>query len=382
MFKKYYKKFSLILLLIYISLIFTGCWDYMDLEDRSLVVSFGLDSPAPDRVRFDAEIAEFITSSPQQASYNLSHFFGEGSNFDKARVDLQVQVRGPLSNGAATTVILSERFAMSDLLEPYLNRANRQFDLRKTITLIISRKTPEELFNLSDSTKSSIGFFIENNVNTLFERSHIDVSIGDAASASRIKGLGLVIPCIDIVDGKVQYIGLGVIKDFKLVDIIDLWDSPGVLFIMSPKTPLVLTMDDPKFPNNILTFTTLAKNPKIKTRYENGKVFINVSLSVNASLQFQYYLEGKTEDDIKDLEEALSKHIKKIITEQVQKSQHDYKVDIFQFVKYFRAQNPIVYRKVDWEKVYPEAEVNINVKSNITDKNAMDYENKKELNKR
>lgn len=382
MLKKYYKKFSLILLLIYTSLIFTGCWDYLDLEDRSLIVSFGVDSPAPDRIRFDAEIAEFITSSPQQASYNLSHFFGEGSNFDKARVDLQVQVRGPLSNGTATTVVLSERFAVSDFLEPYLNRANRQLDLRKTVTLIISRKTPEELFKMSDSTQNSIGFFIENNVDTLFQRSHIDVSIGDAASASRIKGLGLLIPCIDIIDGKVQYIGLGVIKDFKLVDIIDLWDTTGVLFIMSPKAPLVLNMDDPKSPGNVLSFTALAKKPKIKTRYENGKVFIDVSLSVNASLQFQYYLQGKTEDDIKELEEAFSNHIKKIITEQVQKSQLNYKVDIFQFVKFFRAQNPIAYRQLEWEKVYPEAEVNINVKSNITDKNAMDYENKKELNKR
>lgn len=380
--KKHYKKISFLLVLTCFSLFFTACWDYKDIEDRALIVSFGVDTPAPDRVRFDAEIAEFRPMSPQQTTYEISHFSGEGSNFDKARADLQVQARGPLSNGPATAVIVSERFAQSKFFEEYLNRANRQYDLRKTVTLLISKKPPSDLMELSTKENTSIGFFVENNIQSLFQDTHVDISLANVLSESRIKDLGLLLPTIDIVEGKPQFIGLSVIKDFKLVDTIDIQNSTGVLFLMSPNNPLVLTLADPKHPTNVLTISTRVKNRKIKTSWEKGKAIINVSLSANASLTFQYELQGKSPEDIKELEDVLSKHIKEMITESVSKSQNNYKVDIFEFVKYFKAQNPIQYRQIEWGKVYPEAQVNVDVKVNVTDKNAMEYENKEKLDKR
>lgn len=380
--KKHYKKISFLLVLTCFSLFFTACWDYKDIEDRALIVSFGVDTPAPDRVRFDAEIAEFRPMSPQQTTYEISHFSGEGSNFDKARADLQVQARGPLSNGPATAVIVSERFAQSKFFEEYLNRANRQYDLRKTVTLLISKKPPSDLMELSTKENTSIGFFVENNIQSLFQDTHVDISLANVLSESRIKDLGLLLPTIDIVEGKPQFIGLSVIKDFKLVDTIDIQNSTGVLFLMSPNNPLVITLADPKHPTNVLTISTRVKNRKIKTSWEKGKAIINVSLSANASLTFQYELQGKSPEDIKELEDVLSKHIKEMITESISKSQNNYKVDIFEFVKYFKAQNPIQYRQIEWGKVYPEAQVNVDVKVNVTDKNAMEYENKEKLDKR
>lgn len=380
--KKHYKKISFFLLLTYFSLFFTACWDYKDIEDRALVVSFGVDTPAADTVRFDAEIADFRPMSPQQTTYQISHFSGEGSNFDKARANLQVQAKGPLSNGPATAVIVSERFAQSNFFEDYLNRANRQYDLRKTVTLLVSKRPPSDLMELSTKQNTSIGFFVENNIQSLFKDTHVDISIANVIAESRIKDLGLLLPTIDIVEGKPQYIGLSVIKDFKLVDIIDLDNSTGIMFLMSPNNPLILTLSDPKHPTNVLTISTRVKNRKIKTSWKNGKAIINVFLSTNASLSFQYELQGKSPEDIKELEDVLSKHIEKMIMESVSKSQNDYKVDIFEFIKYFKAQNPIQYRQIEWGKVYPEAEVTVDVKVNITDKNAMEYENKEKLDKR
>ncbi|WP_097028329.1 Ger(x)C family spore germination protein [Clostridium peptidivorans] len=380
--KKHYKKLSLLLLLTYFSLLFTACWDYKDIEDRALILSFGVDTPVPDRIRLDAEIAEFRPMSAQQTTYNITHFFGEGSNFDKARENLQVKTKGPLSNGPATAVIVSERLAQSDLFEDYLNRANRQYDLRKTVNLLISKRAPSDLMQLSTKSNTSIGFFVENNIQSLFKDTHIDISLANVITESRIKDLAVLIPTIDVVEGKPQYIGLGVIKDLKLIDIIDAADSNGVLFLMSPKTPLVLTLADPKSPANVLTFSTLVKKHKIKTSWENEKAVINVFLSVDASLTFQYKLQRKSSEDINELKYVLSNYIKKMITESINKSQQNYKVDIFEFVKHFKAQNPIQYRQIEWGKVYPEAEINVDVNVNITDKNAMEYENKDKLDKR
>jgi spore germination protein KC len=73
MLKKHIKYLSLFITLGFISLVFTGCWDYKDIEKRSLVMTIALDKAGADKVRFDDEVAEFVYSTTSQVKYNLIH---------------------------------------------------------------------------------------------------------------------------------------------------------------------------------------------------------------------------------------------------------------------------------------------------------------------
>jgi spore germination protein KC len=278
--------------------------------------------------------------------------------------------------------VVGEKFAKENGIEEYLNRINKLYDIRKTINLVISRVPTKDLIENSVKENRSVGFFVEDNIRTLFKRSHINVTIAKAVSDNRIDGLGTLIPCIDIVDGKLKYAGLGVIKDSKLIDILSLWDTTGIHLVDAPKVPLIITLTDPEDASNTTVFKLTNIKKKVKTSYDNDEVTIDLSLDVKAFMTHQYKLVPKDEEDIKRIEEALNKNLKALVEEAVKKSQNDYQIDIFEFLKYFKAQNPIKYRNISWREVYPKAIINVKVNTHILNKSGMDYENKNKLKKR
>lgn len=382
MLKKRLKYFVFVCILCFLSLLLNGCWDYKDIEKRSLVMTIALDKSGPDTVRFDDEVAEFIYTTSTQIHYNLIHYHGEGTNFDRARVDIESSVRNELNNGSVRALVIGEKLAKENGIEEYLNRTNKLYDIRKTINLVISKVPTNNLIENSVKKNQSVGFFVEDNISTLFRHSHINVTLAKAVSDSRIDGLGTLIPCIDIVDAKLKYVGLAVIKDSKLIDTLSLWDTTGILLVNAPKVPLTIPLTDPEDVSNTAGFKLTNTKKKVKTSYDNDEVAIDLSLDVKAAMTHQYKLVPKDEEDIKKLEEALNKNLKALVEEAVKKSQNDYQIDIFEFIKYFKAQHPMKYRNISWREVYPKANINVKVKTHIIDKNGMDYENKNKLDKR
>jgi spore germination protein KC len=382
MLKKHFKYFSLFIALGFISLLFTGCWDYKDIEKRSLVMTIALDKAGPNKVRFDDEVAEFIYSTTSQIKYNLIHYQGEGSNFDTARIDIEASVRNELNNGSVRGLVIGENFARENGIEEYLNRINKHYDIRKTITLVISKCPTKELIETSVKENRSVGFFVEDNIRTLFQHSDINVNVAKAVSDMRMDGMGTLIPCIDLENDKIKYVGLAVIKDSKLIDIISSQNTTGILLIDAPKVPMTITLIDPKDSSNTTAFKLTKAKKKIKTYYKNDEVIMDLSLDVRASMTHQYKIVPQDEKALEEIEEALSKNLKNSVEEAIRKSQNDYKVDLFEFIKYFKAQHPVKYRSLNWRDAFPKAKINVKVNVNITDKNGMDYENKQKLDKR
>lgn len=382
MLRKRIKYFSLLICLGFISLLFTGCWDYKDIEKRSLVMTIALDKSGADKVRFDDEVAEFVYSTTSQVKYNLIHYQGEGNNFDKARVDIEATVRNELNNGSVRALVIGEKFAREDGIEEYLNRINKLYDIRKTVNLIISKCPTKELIETSVKENRSVGFFVEDNIRTLFQHSHINVNVAKAVSDIRTDGIGTLIPCIDLENQKIKYVGLAVMKDSKLIDILSSQNTTGILLVDAPKVPMTITIIDPKDSSNTLAFKLTKVKRKIKTYYENNEVTIDLPLDVSASMTHQYRIVPKDEKAIEEIEEALSKSLKNSVDEAIRKSQNDYKVDVFDFIKYFKAQHHLKYRSINWSEAYPKAKINVMVNVNITNKNGMDYENKQKLDKR
>jgi spore germination protein KC len=177
-------------------------------------------------------------------------------------------------------------------------------------------------------------------------------------------------------------VGLAVMKDSKLIDILSPQNTTGILLVEAPKVPRTITLIDPKDSSNTVAFELTKVKKKIKSYYENDEVMMDLSLAVRASMTHQYKIVPQDEKAIEELEEALSENLTNSVEEAIRKSQNDYKVDLFEFIKYFKAQHPVRYRSISWREAYPKAKINVKVNVNIIDKNGMDYENKQKLDKR
>lgn len=366
------------LLIISISLFLTSCWDYRDINERSISLATGVDI-VNDNIQFTGQIAKLISSTggeeekahSKDVYINVSY----GKDFEEARIHYDALLPYPLFLGATQVVVFGEKFAKQGI-GPYLNRINKLYDYRKTLLSVVSRDPPSDIFNFKQEKETSAGLLIEDIINNLREKKMTVYSnFGEMLSVLELEGVGYLLPYVGIEHNNITYLGLAVMKDSKLVGVIDYEDTDGLIYVLADKPVLTESLFAPEEKENKYSLRTAVKKRKLKTEYKDGKVIFNLDLLVAGELRYQYYLSNIDDKKLKQLEILVSKKLTNDIRNIFEKSQKVYKCDIYHWAKNFRAEHPSIYKKINWEEAYTTADLNINLKTEIinlglTDPNA------------
>lgn len=362
------------------SLLLTSCWDYKDINMRSITISIGVDS-IDDNIEFSGEIAKIQSSGQKQqeqaTATDVYNILSHGKNFEEGRIDYDSMIPFPTFLGATRVVVFGENFAKMGI-EPYLRRIDSLYDYRKTLLPVVSQKRPKELFEIKIEKDLSVGFLIEDILTHLEENGEaLYPNVGDLLSDISFGKIGYLIPYIGIKNDSIKYLGMAVMKNSEIVDIVKIENTSGILYILSENPSLIEAVPSIRDEKNILSFRTKVKKRDIETDYVNEKVIINVNLDLTAELRYQYYMATVSDEDIKKYQKMISQKIKNDIVSIMERSQKEFECDIFRFAKKFRGEHPKVYEKINWEDEFPQAKINVNVKTKIINTTASDYTVKK-----
>ncbi|MCY6369232.1 Ger(x)C family spore germination protein [Clostridium ganghwense] len=367
---------------IILPILLTGCWDYADIDKRSIVITLGVDR-INDKIEFSGEVAKLAPEfGGAKEKTTITHVYKDlsyGATFEEARVDFNVRRPHPTFLGATRVVVLGANYAKEGI-EPYLNRINQMYDYRKTLLAVVSREPAAELFKVKIENDISVGFLIEHSLNYLSQKgSALYTDIGEMLSDIALGEVGYLLPYVGIEQGQIKYLGLAVMKDSKLIGVIDTMDTDGLLYVMGKNPRLVEVMPSPrKGEKNLVSFRTIINKRKIKTDYIDNKVIINIDLELDAAMQYQYHIEPITDVNRNQLQSMIEQKVKNDIKNIIKRTQEDYKCDVLEFGKYFRADNYKVYQEIKWSEEYPKAEINVDVKVKIINENMAEYKPKTE----
>lgn len=345
-------KTFIILLILSIPFTLTGCWDYLDIEQRNIIISVGIDK-SYNKLEFSSEIASFVSSMSQRsdrAELGTIHTdISYADTFEEIRLNGDRKRPYPTFLGATRTVVFGRNYAEYGI-SSYLNRINMLPDYRKTILPVVSRESPKELFKINIPNDLSVGFLIEHMISTLDEAGEaLYPTVGQIISYISIGEVGYFLPYIGISNGEIKFLGYAAMnKNSQLLGILSDNNAKGVLYIWSkkPMLPEVITNDK----NSLVSFSTVDFKRNIKTNYVNDKVIINFNFELKENIQYQYELSSIKKEDLKKFELIISNRIKSYVSNVVKVAQEDYKCDIFQLSRYFRAQNPKIYNQINGQK--------------------------------
>ena len=161
-------------------------------------------------------------------------------------------------------------------------------------------------------------------------------------------------------------------ENSKLIDVVKLEEADGLNFIISKNPVTQMLFDHPMHPKDKISIKTSLKKRKIRTGYSDDSININIDLNLKSEIQYPYYFVKLNDNDIKELEKAIENKMKKDILRLIKQSQEKFEIDYFDFARYFRAQNPEIYRKISWKKEYPNIKFTVNVKTKIANTNMLD----------
>ncbi|MDD3304894.1 MAG: Ger(x)C family spore germination protein [Bacilli bacterium] len=361
------------LVLIFTVFLMTGCWDYVGVDNISIVTGMAIDKDdKTNNYKAAFEVVNIdVSNKIEVVKTEIVETMGK-TLFDTSR-NAKKRLMNKLYFGDMEVVIIDKKIAEKDGIDTILNWFLRDTEIRGTLNFVISEeKTAMEILNNNALNHPIVGLLIKEILKNDNEvtSSTIYQPLYRAYNNLHDNGCSLAFPIFRIVenDGKetLESNGIAVFKKDKMIGQFQSNESKYYLFISNNVNGGLLTFDSNKDNIDDITLEISGNNTSKKYSYEDGKFkfLITTNTVVHLSEADEYHANISVKK-IKELEKQAEQLIEKNIQKIIKKAKSEYKVDVFSLGSVVYKNNPKLWKKVknDWEKKFLETE--IEVKSDV-----------------
>lgn len=397
------KRVKLLGVLLVVLPILTGCWDRLEIEERSVVLGISVDvaeeeaeqeedevshlqgkfpAPEKDMIRVAAQIAlpGRIPLGPGESGGG-----GQGSDqtvwvinvvghtIDDALMNLQQQISGRLFFGHLRVIVVSEAVAQKGLenLNDYFRRNS---EVRRMAWMMIAKGNAERLMSAAPKLERVPTLYLLSTMDSAvklgkFPRDYV----GIYWSNSTKKGQEAYLPYVEIMEEQnIQIAGLAYFQSDKMVGVTKPFEIAGFMGIkgMTPAGYRGFVTLEGSSHNNVTIYATNRKS-KIEVEIKNGLPHFNVSVftEINLEEKINEQFTVDQSDILKEIEQKNKESLVKTYEALIKKTQEKGS-DIFGFGEYVRAKEPKYWNaevktKERWQEMYKEISVDINVTTRI-----------------
>ncbi len=375
------KKSVLVILILTLSLLLSGCWSSHEVNTLGLTVALGIDRTDEGYLVSEQVINPRVIASQTGSSVSpVTVHFAQGKDIQETITRLTTMIPRKIYSSHLRMVILSEDIAkegITDIVDYLLRyheyRTDFYFAIAKGVTAkdILMTLTPTEMIP---------GIDMFNKLKTSFEEwaPTEGVRIVQLANKIMADGVNPVINAIEIINDDektistdvlkktgnyemLRFTDIGVLNKDKLVGWLNEDESKGYSYIVGT----VKRTSGYSIENGIkLSADVLKAQAKINAAVENAQPKIDVEVKVKQNIiGIDGDLDISRIENMKTINKMSEDKIKALCEMAVQKAQKDLKTDIFGFGERIHAKDPAYWKTVkdNWNEIFIEIPVTVNV---------------------
>lgn len=358
------RKIKSIVMIIISAYLFTGCWNYREINNLSVVAGIAIDRNELDG-KYEVTI-EIVNIKKGKDIYNNSEYItlcGD-SLFDIIRNMISVSSRR-LYFSHAKIVIISKELA-KDGLSKAIDWYIRDAETRTDIYLLISKeKTAKEVLMTKRNENMIVSFDLgkviqnEKSVSTAPK-----VDLWDFLAILKQKEANTSLPLVFIDKSGEKEVprieGMAVIKDDKLIGMIDGDIAKYILFTTDEIKTGILVLG--RKSSEPISFEIFKNRTKIKYKFDEGKMKAQVFTDTIVSIaEYQTQQPFNTCEEKEVIEKQLANMLEESIYNSINMIQKEYKSDIFGFGITLHKDYPKVWKELsdNWEYNFENLEVEV-----------------------
>lgn len=357
-----------LLFIILTTLINTGCWDMIEINERIYPYSVGVDLNKEGstlfKVTFSYPNILALGKNPTQKQ-NVYVITTTGNSIFDATHKLTTRLQYPIYNKHLKVLVISEEIARNPRqVRELVDGLNRDFVVNKSVNLIVVPSTAEEL--LLGKLKAERQQVVEGTlysflVNRQDATSFTPRTIAEFVEDNDNRNVS-VIPIAHMSGEDIEIGGGGVFKNYGLVGYLT-HEENRALSILNGE----VKQDGMETDFNGARLSVLGTSFKSKRKLVDSE---NLKIQMNVRIEGQVHEYTLADGDgidsleiIKAMEEALSKEVKKDLDSLVTKLQKEYKADAIKISDYLRKYHPRLWDQVkdNWDEVFSQATIDVNV---------------------
>ena len=369
------KRWLVLILVIIICFIFTGCWNYREIDSLSIVAGIGIDrdSETGDIV-LSIEIINPSESSGQTSDTKILESRGK-TVFDAVRDAIEISGKR-LFWQHADTFIVGEEVAKEGLLD-MLDWLYRESEVRLSFHLLVAQGcSAKDIMTAKSVSNDPLSFEIRKKLeNKKNIEKYPSVKLYEVIKMLKFDVPYIYLPSIRVTEqGGVnitQICGTAVFKRDKLKGYLDLEDSKYFLYVLDQiKGGLLVNKTALNNPDANVSMEIFSSKTTVKPIYQDGKITMSIKVKTEVAVD-----EVGPDVDITEktglglLKEDMQSFLEQNIARVIQKVQNEFDADIFGFGPLIYQNMPNIWKqyKDNWDNEFKK--LNFTVSSDIKIRN-------------
>lgn len=348
------------LLLLFCSLMLTGCWDENLLKDVTLVSLIGIEGH-PGEVK-----AEFAFPIIEDQSISYSKSAGSGVSFREARSEANHRTMEALDIANVEVLLIAEETAKSDLYS-YLDLFFRDPRNRLSGHMAIVQGELAPYFESADGVQEDMSTYYVELLRTSFMYSFLpDIDIQTSCAILFSEDMDLTLPYIQIEEesGKPEVAGAALFSGRKFTGhTLDKKESLILNLLKNKKrkyTRISYLWKEADVDKSPLTIDVI----RIRKRWDIKKDSIHAAYDIDVGVEEFPHDSLDKKKTVRELEQFLSKEMTKEFNEVVKKMQKA-KSDGIGFGRNVRAFHRDLWEQGDWQDTFSELPIEVKVEVGI-----------------
>jgi len=377
-----YKKILLILICILVLL--TGCWDKVEINERAHISAIGIDRYAPSSGAHKADNQDspsghedkrnqfkFIFAFPKHSLEETDDIIVAtiGDTLYGVSKILADRTNREMFLGHLRTVILGKSVTEDEhLFRQILDGIETNELLSRRVILAMTEDDVADIINITPSMEPRIGQFISE----IFNRKDRTPRAPEGSIGDILKDLyeskNAVIPKITAGKNDVKVAGAGVISNYKFKGWLNEVQTAHLMMIKGEaKSAGGISI---VYKDTIVPIDLKVQKSKMKLVDDNKRIKILINIDAEGDIKQTYFgsnydlLEAKT---IREIEDVFNKYMSDRLKETVRVIQEDFRADILGVDRFLRQRHYKLWKEVEqeWPEIFPNIEIDVKINIDI-----------------
>jgi spore germination protein KC len=374
--------------IIVLSVMFTGCWDYRELNDMAIVIMIGVDKEDDNFIVTTQIINANKGGSSSGSSSAISEvpvvvYSAEGKTVHEALKNALVTLPKEEYLGHLAVLVFGEKLVMNNDVTDYIDFFDRFSESRKAYKLLVVKDgkasdflkilTPlieipgvyvHDLIETNNTVQGTLGFTTleDFNINLYLTGNEPTITalkiVGDPEDGSSKDSIESLTP-----KTRIEIAGITVFKNKKAVGYLNLDESIGYSFLKNNfKAGSIAFPCDEK---NYGTITITSSKTGSKITIEDNQPYVSINVNVKSYLsELHCKLDVRKTKDLEKIEKSTEEVIKKYMTDTLNSVLKKYNSDILGFGLNLYRNNYAYWQKNkdNWDSIFEKIKYDIKVK--------------------
>ena len=360
--------FCALLMLNVLGIFCTGCWNYREINNMSIVAGAAIDKTSDGKYKLSIEIIDLKAAVGVEAQVHSKKLECYGASIvDAVRNAISFNAN-KLYWGHTEILIISKDVAKEGIVQ-ILDVFSRDPEFRLSIDILVSKEdTAEEILDSQSITTEVRSYELNKMLDLEKELEKAPkVEIYEFINSLGESGISSVMPVVGLLNHSgqetSQLSGPAVFNKDKLRYMFDQEDTKYFLFVMNKIKGGLLVVND-----SDITLKIIRNKTKLKPVYTNGKLHFEINIKTKTSMSEIDFTKFRNMKDIDKIQIEAQKILKSRVENVIKAVQNEYGIDIFGFGRSVRQDIPELWKKInpDWDTIFKSVPVNVNVDVKIS----------------